>query len=130
MLESEHPNPSFTIKVKTPDGTLFVTIIEENETPRQIIMIIGKAGTRIQAWADALGRMITLLLQSNTDIYAILQEISGITTANRATHISGVNIRSGPEGLAYAIMVYIKERNRGRHERIARLDDGGFRALE
>jgi len=98
--------PSVTFEVRTPDGHMFVIIAEENGAPRQIIITIGKTGSRLAAWANCTGRLITLALRSGLALNAIISEISGITSDGEHRYISGVVLRSGPDGVAYALHKY------------------------
>ena len=113
---------SYTVKTQTPDGTLFTTVIEELGAPRQVILTIGKSGFSLQAWADALARAISLALRSGLSLQAVISEVSNIST-DRKTFSNGAVIRSGPEGVAYALLQYIAEKGKGiEHERPSTLE--------
>lgn len=114
--------PSTTIRVRTPDGTMFVHIMEQQEAPRHVLINIGKSGHSLQAWADALARVVSLALRSGLTLQSIITEVSNITT-ERGTYSSGINVRSGPDGLAHALLQYIaSKRGPQTDERPARLD--------
>lgn len=114
--DADISNLSYNIRVKTPDGTMFVTVVEKlNEkipTPIQVLIHIGKAGTGIAAWGSITESLVTLLFQKGVTIEEIMSMLSLNTSQNIAFQKVGVNIRSGPEGLVYALMRYQQERNR------------------
>ncbi|HEX9430864.1 MAG TPA: hypothetical protein VF944_10850 [Candidatus Bathyarchaeia archaeon] len=97
--------PTFSIKVDTPDGRMFVHILENDGLPVQVLINIGKSGTNLSAWADAVSRMVSQMLKY-TSIYVIIEELSGITSSRFIRLAQGEVIRSGPEGVAYALVKY------------------------
>ena len=99
---------SFSVRVETPDGTMFVHILEdENEIPQKVIINIGKAGTNLTAWADAAARLVSRLLPN---VHGVIEELTGLTTARYSRLPKGEIIHSGPEGIAYALLKYRGER--------------------
>lgn len=124
-LQAHSAQPSITIKTHTPDGTLFTTIVEELDAPRQVLLNIGKSGHSLQAWADALARVITLALRSGLTLNSIIAEISNISTERRSFS-NGTTVRSGPEGLAHALLKYVSAKYVDQSdERPSRLDAEG-----
>jgi len=115
-LAKEVSRPSFTVKVMTPDGVMFVTVVEEdnpisNEAePAQILITIGKTGSAIAAWANMAALLISTLLQENISISDVIMTISNILSDGISTHKEGIEIRSGPEGLQYALTRYNEDR--------------------
>lgn len=115
-LAKEVSRPSFTVKVMTPDGVMFVTIVEEdnpisNEAePVQILIAIGKTGSAIAAWANMAALLISTLLEESISISDIIMRISNILSDGISTQKTGIDIRSGPEGLQYALTRYNEHR--------------------
>jgi hypothetical protein len=103
--------PSTTIRVRTPDGSLFVSIVEQADAPRQVLLHIGKSGHSLQAWADALARVVSLALRSGLTLQAVVAEVSNITT-ERGTPSGEIIVRSGPDGLAHALLQYQASKRR------------------
>jgi ribonucleoside-diphosphate reductase alpha chain len=90
---------SVQMKVRTPDGTMFVNVMEDADgKPFQIIINIGKAGSAIAAWAQALAATMSAGLQSGVKMEAFLTELSSITSSNRARTVDST-ATSGPERL-------------------------------
>ncbi len=101
--------PSFTMKVETPDGNMFISVCEDGAgSPIRIEITIGKAGTALMAWANAVSRLSTLALNRGVSLTEILCEVSGISSERQATRLLGrTSVKSGPDGLAKALMMYL-----------------------
>lgn len=101
---------SFTVRVMTPDGVLFVTIVEDSggsmPKPVQVLITLGKTGSAIAAWANMTALLCSVLLERGVQLADIAMEISNILSDKRAPTGNGFDIRSGPEGLKYAFMKY------------------------
>ena len=95
------------VRVQTPDGTLFVTVIEDDfGDPLEVRLSIGKTGSQVRAWTDAVQVMITMLLKAGLSIEDLIHNLSDITTGKITYHAGVIPIKSGPEGLAYALKIY------------------------
>lgn len=103
---------SWSWKVETPDGTMYVHILEQHEMPVGFIVQIGKVGTNVFAWAEAMARMATRALP-DIGVHGVIEELSGITTSGLRRLARGEIIRSGPEGFAYALLRYKQEKFKG-----------------
>ena len=109
--------PTYSYKVSTPDGTMFVHIMEEHDQPIMVLINIGKSGTNLAAWADATARLVSRLLP-NAGIYGVIEELSGITSQGLSRLTKGESIRSGPEGVGYCLLKYRQEKfNRDKPKR-------------
>jgi hypothetical protein len=115
-LSKEVSRPSFTVKVMTPDGVMFVTVVEEDNPinnepePVQILISIGKTGSAIAAWANMAALLISALLETDLSISDVIMKISNILSDGISTQKTGIDIRSGPEGLQYALTRYNEDR--------------------
>jgi ribonucleoside-diphosphate reductase alpha chain len=98
-----------TYRLITPMGSAFITINEDkNHNPMELFINVGKAGSDVQAMAEALGRTIStsLRLAVNVDhklkIKEIAEQLSGI--GGRRTVGFGMNkVRSLPDAVSIAI---------------------------
>lgn len=61
--------PSQTFRQSTPFGNLYVTITEKDNHPYELFATIGKAGSDVQAMAEALGRTVSVVLRSSKNGY-------------------------------------------------------------
>lgn len=98
---------SSTYRIYTPDGTMFINMIED--TNRQVIAIdiqVGKAGGSLRAWAHCFGRLLTMALEHGASIEEIAAELSSQTSDRSKRYANGIQVRSGPEGVYTAIMMH------------------------
>lgn len=94
-------------RVETPDGTLFIHIIEDDDKKPIMIQISGpKAGTSVSTWMDALVRAVNIAIANGVEWSQFIEEFSGITTSKALRLVKGAKCRSGPEGVAIALMRY------------------------
>lgn len=101
--------PSVTIRVKTPDGTMFVNISERNRVPYRIDITIGKAGSAIQAWAAATSSLLTLAVRSGLNLHILIEELSNINSDKISSSLDGRIVRSGPDGIVQALYIYMHD---------------------
>lgn len=102
---------SVQMKVRTPDGTMFVNVMEDaNGKPFQVIITIGKNGSSPAAWAQALASIITAALQSGTKMETILTELSQISTDREVGTTIHSKCTSGPMGVWQALVRYRNQR--------------------
>ncbi len=107
MSPAHDSSNTISIRVPTPDGTAFVHIIENREgKPAHVIINIGKAGVSVSAWAEAVARLCTMLLEKGTGINDLIDELSAITSEKVKVMQDNSKIRSGPEGIAVAFIKY------------------------
>lgn len=100
-------SPAYTIKVLSPDGTVYVHCTEDSKGKLQNVIInVGKAGSPLHAWADALGRMITSSLSNNLPLTHILEQLSNITSIKAVRTPKGIFVKSGPDAIYYALTLY------------------------
>lgn len=108
---------SMTIRVKTPDGTMYVHILEnEKELPVKIMVSAGKCGTSFSVWADATCHMISELLTredkygDRMSLAAIISMLSEFHT-DKSIRDHGIQIRSGVHGLKVALLTYMNDKS-------------------
>ena len=95
----------FTQRIPTPVGTAFVTISGNDSGPRECFINVGKAGSDIQADAEAIGRLISLVLclpdglTAQQRIEAIIEQIGDIGGARQGYE----TVKSLPDGVAHAL---------------------------
>lgn len=94
------------IRVKTPDGTLFLLVMEnKDKSVAGFKITIGKAGAPLAAWASALAEMMNLAIAKGATVEDLLSVLSGITSDRSVRSINSV-CRSGPEGVWQALVRY------------------------
>jgi hypothetical protein len=106
------------VRVESPDGTMYVNIMEdEKKNPFKIIIHIGKAGSNLSAWASALADFVSEVLPRigvNGTVAMLLNIRSDkIAMATNAwTAEKSEVVHSGPEAIAFALIKYRAEKHR------------------
>lgn len=103
--------PSQTTRVPTALGAAFVTLARDQQgQPFELFLNIGKAGTDIQALAEALGRLISLVLRLDS---AVSPADRAREIAAQLAHIGGTRNGAGqpslPHALAQALLELLSE---------------------
>jgi len=99
----------FTVEKKTPIGNTFVTINQdENGDPFEVFMTMGKSGSDVAAMAEALGRVISLVLRMQSPVEhrermrQIVAQLNGIG-GQRSVGFGENRVRSLPDAVAKTI---------------------------
>jgi hypothetical protein len=96
-----------TYQIPTPDGNMFVTVSEDIDgKPIAIWIHIGKAGSAVGAWSNAVARLMTVALDHGATINDLMTELSSQTSDKRRETSDGEVVRSGIEGVWVALMKY------------------------
>ena len=103
----------YTRRVKSPEGTINVTINSDDQGPLEVFITVGKAGSDIAALAEGLGRLISLNLRvlsplSQADrVRAIADQLRGIG-GSRSVGFGAQQVRSLPDAVARALEMHIE----------------------
>jgi len=97
-----------TRKIETGVGTAFVTINDDEDGPFEVFVNISRAGSDVQADAEAIGRLLSL-------IFRMPDGMTGLERAEEVIHqlkdIGGSrpteDVRSVPDGVAKALKMHI-----------------------
>lgn len=105
-----------TARERTPFGTAFVTINYANGNPREpfeVFVRLGKAGSDLEADAEAIGRLLSLILRLPSpmtreerlrEVIDQLEHIGG----SRFTGFGSERVRSMPDGVARALSRFLE----------------------
>lgn len=100
----------WSIRVLTPDGTIFVHFGEdEKHKLKGIWLNLGKAGSAVAAWAYALQEMINFSIDNGATLEDLIEKLASITSDGSPRIGIGGRCKSGPEGIWMALMLYRKE---------------------
>ncbi len=110
----------YTEQILTGDGTLYVTLNEDDYGLCEVFTSLGKSGGNAAAQSEAIGRLISLALRSGIDIQALIKQLKGITSANPVWH-EGDLIRSTPDAIGRALERYAAN-HEGKQQELS-LDD-------
>jgi ribonucleoside-diphosphate reductase alpha chain len=103
-----------TIKVESPHGTVYTTVNENGHGEAfEIFVNVGKAGSDVQADAEALGRSLSLMLRMPSPLNAeqrvdlIIRHLQGIG-GSRDVGFGPKRVRSVPDAIARALQKYLE----------------------
>jgi ribonucleoside-diphosphate reductase alpha chain len=102
-----------TFRIGTPLGTAFITInINGGDQPFEVFLNVGKAGSDTAAVAEALGRIMSLVLRlpspmSPMDrLKMVVDQLAGIG-GGRSLGFGPNRVRSLPDGISQALAEYL-----------------------
>jgi len=98
-----------TRRIRTGEGTLYITINEDQNGLCEVFTTIGKAGGNAAAQSEAISRLISLSLRSGLDPHAIVRQLKGISGPN-PTWEDGRLILSTPDAIGKALDDYLSEK--------------------
>jgi len=98
-----------TKRVRTGNGTLYITINEDECGLCEIFTNIGKAGSQAQVESEAISRLISLALRSGIDARDVVKQLKGIGGPSPVWE-NGTQILSTPDAIAKALEWYLDER--------------------
>jgi ribonucleoside-diphosphate reductase alpha chain len=91
-----------TLKLKLPQGGLYLTANLVNGELKEVFVTLGKSGGDEKADAEALGRLISLYLQHGGDMQSVISTLKGI----KGKYVSwdeGTQLQSIPDAIAKAL---------------------------
>ncbi|HPX99798.1 MAG TPA: vitamin B12-dependent ribonucleotide reductase, partial [Candidatus Marinimicrobia bacterium] len=98
-----------TKRVRTGNGTLYITINEDDYGLCEVFTNIGKAGSQAQVESEAISRLISLALRSGIDARDVVKQLKGIGGPSPIWE-NGTQILSTPDAIAKALEWYLDER--------------------
>ncbi len=91
-----------TTSIRTPLGNLFVTVNMADGKPFELFAQIGKAGSDVIAFTEAIARLISLALRCGVSIDEIVTQLEGIGGA-RSVGFGPNRIMSVPDAIGQAL---------------------------
>jgi ribonucleoside-diphosphate reductase alpha chain len=109
--------PGLTFRQATPLGTTFITVNHTDQGPQEpfeVFVRLGKAGSDLEADAEALGRLVSLILRlaSPMSRVARVQEIIGqleLIGGAHSIHFGPARVRSLADGIARVLARYLEQ---------------------
>ena len=98
-----------TRRIRTGEGSLYITINEDQKGLCEVFTTIGKAGGNAAAQSEAISRLISLALRSGVNPHSVVRQLKGISGPN-PTWENGRLILSTPDAIGKALDDYLKER--------------------
>ena len=115
-----------TRRIRTGEGTLYITINEDENGLCEIFTTIGKAGGNAAAQSEAISRLISLALRSGIDPNAIIKQLKGISGPN-PTWEDGRLILSTPDAIGKALDDYLSENEQPNSNNVKSTEDDELR---
>lgn len=100
-----------TRRIRTGEGTLYITINQDPDGLCEVFTAIGKAGGNAAAQSEAISRLISLALRSGIDPNAIVKQLIGISGPN-PTWEDGRLILSTPDAIGKALDDYLNNQDK------------------
>ncbi len=95
-----------TEKLQTADGTLYITINQDEYGLCEVFTNIGKHGSDVASWSEAVGRLISLCLRSGVNLRSLVNQLRGITS--NPIWQDGEQILSVPDAIGKAMARYLE----------------------
>ena len=102
-----------TRRIRTGEGSLYITINEDQEGLCEVFTTIGKAGGNAAAQSEAISRLISLALRSGVNPNSVVRQLKGISGPN-PTWEDGRLILSTPDAIGKALDDYLREKEQQR----------------
>ena len=115
-----------TRRIRTGEGTLYITINEDENGLCEVFTTIGKAGGNAAAQSEAISRLISLALRSGIDPNAIIKQLKGISGPN-PTWEDGRLILSTPDAIGKALDDYLSENEQPNSNNVKSVEDDELR---
>ena len=113
LTEEERPFilSGTTIRMPTSQGKMYLTVNkDENGKIKEVFIDMGRSGETEKSFTEALGRLISIYLQSGGDVNRVIRTLKGIKGGN-SLWFNGIQIFSIPDGIAKAIELTLKNRD-------------------
>jgi ribonucleoside-diphosphate reductase alpha chain len=102
-----------TFRIGTPLGTAFITVnVNGGDQPFEVFLNVGKAGSDTAAVAEALGRLMSLVLRLPSSmspverLKMVVDQLAGIG-GGRSLGFGPNRVRSLPDGISQALAEYL-----------------------
>lgn len=105
----------FTCVKATPLGKLFLTLNTAGRHPIELFAQIGKAGSDVAAFTEAIARLVSIALRSGVDPQEVADQLVGIG-GSRSIGFGPNRVRSVPDAIGRFLDGYLREL-RGEAER-------------
>ena len=91
---------------RTPEGNLYLTLNFEQDHPFELFAQIGKAGSDISAFTEAIARLISLAFRCGIDPEAVAEQLVGIG-GSRSIGFGPQRVRSVPDAIGQFLYEYL-----------------------
>lgn len=71
---------SETFKLETGNGSMYVTVSDYKGKPLEVFLYLGKSGQVVNTFSEAIGRLISIALQSGVPVEEVTKTLMGINS--------------------------------------------------
>ncbi|HEX6989664.1 MAG TPA: adenosylcobalamin-dependent ribonucleoside-diphosphate reductase [Bacillota bacterium] len=96
-----------TMRKPTPLGNLFITLNTYEGRPFELFAQIGKAGSDVTAFTEAIARLVSLAFRSGVDPWEVVEQLAAIG-GSHSVGFGARRIRSVPDAIAQALAAYLE----------------------
>jgi ribonucleoside-diphosphate reductase alpha chain len=97
-----------TVKLRLPQGSIYVTVNSDEEGIKEVFVNLGKSGSDEKSYSEAIGRLISRYLQQGGDVKDVIKSLKGIHGRN-VTWDNGLQLLSVPDAVAKALEIILGE---------------------
>ncbi|MCL4364818.1 adenosylcobalamin-dependent ribonucleoside-diphosphate reductase [Candidatus Marsarchaeota archaeon] len=92
-----------TMKVKLPEGALYVTANFDSTSIREVFINLGKSGQEEKSYTEAIGRLISKYLQLGGSVEEVVASLKGIKSSSSVAWDRGMKIYSVPDAIGKSL---------------------------
>ena len=111
-IRNPRPRPQVTkgktYRMQTEMGTLYITINEDDEGLIEVFVHLGKSGSSVMAFTEAIGRLISLALRSGVNPNEIVKQLKGIKSSTPIRQEDGSVVFSVPDAIARSLEKFLQ----------------------
>lgn len=96
-----------TMRKETPLGNLYITLNTHEGRPFEVFCQIGKAGSDVAAFTEAIARLVSICFRCGIDPEEVIQQLAGIG-GSRHVGFGPHRVRSVPDALAQALEEFLR----------------------
>lgn len=97
-----------TYNVKTEQGSLYVTVNEDDKGIFEVFLNLGKSGSYTAGYTQAIGRLVSMALRSGIKPESVIDQLQGIRTS-APTMNRGMIVYSVPDAVAKILKKHMEE---------------------
>jgi ribonucleoside-diphosphate reductase alpha chain len=110
----------------TPEGNLYLTLNLHQSHPFELFAQIGKAGSDVSAFTEAIARLISLAFRCGIDPEAVAEELVGIG-GSRSVGFGPQRVRSVPDAIGQFLFEYLNNPIQVEHSATAEQEPLSFK---
>lgn len=116
--------PSHSYQVVTPLGKLRLFVTEHEQEPFEVFAIIGRAGSDVMAFTEAIGRLLSLALRCGIPVKLLAEQLRGIG-GSRTAGFGPARVRSVPDAIGKILQDHYVNSHDGHFQDIVHSNGNG-----